>query len=233
VVVNKPSGLNTIPGNELVKEEAEAPPPSAAEAGATEAAAAAAAAASDTPAPPNHDTDGDQAAHAAATTTPTGNGNDTNTTRKKRTHQEMWHDMLRGPELQAEAAALPPDRSHLRPYLESIGARSREAVPRKRQRFLPWGQRTLKCDAQTVEELFEVLQARFEAKEGGRTDSVLTRLLRHFKEVKTVHRLGACACACCVVLWFWHLCMPTILYDVMWNMAIHRRLIPSMDPHTP
>jgi len=132
-----------------------------------------------------------EAAAAAAALSATKNNSNT----KKRTHQEMWHDMLRGPLLLAEAAALPPDRHHLRPYLESLATR-RDAVPRKRQKFLGWGQRTLKCDGPTSAALFDVLQARFEASEGGRTDSVMTRLLRHFKEVKTVHRLGAYVCGC-------------------------------------
>ena len=179
VVVNKPFGLNTIPGNELVKEE-EAPPSSSTSAAEPDA--------------PQTDNAGDQSAPAAAAAAVAGA--QTNANARKRTHQELWHDMLRGPELQAEAAALPPDRSHLRPYLESFGARGREAVPRKRQKFVPWGQRRLKCDARMAEELFEVLQAWFEAREGGRADSVMTRLLRHFKEVKTVHRLGACVRAC-------------------------------------
>lgn len=184
VVVNKPFGLSTIPNSELVKDStadatladnASASPPRAPPES-TEGAA-------DAPGP----TAAAPAAAPALTGAPSAIANKHK--KRKRTHQELWHDMLRGPALLEEAASLSPDQQHLRPYLETLASR-KDAVPRKWQKFAGWGQRTLKCDETTAEDLYGLLQQRFEAEEGGRGDSVMTRLLRHFREVKTVHRLG-------------------------------------------
>lgn len=154
VVVDKPAGLNTIPGNALVKEEEE---------GGKEA----------PPATAGH--------------------------KRKRTHQELWMDMLtEDPVALQHSLAASHDHAHLVPYLATL-TEHKSSVPRKRQVFMDWGVRTLKAPATDVEGLYEALKAAFEAKEGNRQDSVQTRLLRAFKEIKTVHRLDCETSGACVL----------------------------------
>lgn len=180
MVINKPFGLNTIPGNELIqaqsdnegghqnnsttKKDEQLVSRKAAEAGAE---------------------------GASLSTAPSSSS------AKKRTHQELWVDMIRGQKDNPPTwhNSLNEAQAHLKPYITALVERH-DSIPRKRPKFIGWGVRTLKAPEAAVEEIYEVLKANFEATEGTRVDSVMTRLLKYFPEVKTVHRLGK------VFVWF-------------------------------
>jgi tRNA pseudouridine32 synthase/23S rRNA pseudouridine746 synthase len=213
IIVNKPFGLSTIPGNTLVKEEGTEepsstplpPPPSASSTECSTANATPssstdpegnkkeASAASMPPAPPQNTLSSPLPAAPPSTSTTTNPPQSQpppipNNNKRKRTHQELWMDMLtQDPTTLQHALNLSTD-PHLAPTLASLLAH-KSSVPRKRQTFLEWGVRVLKAPPQDMEALYERLHQAFEAKEGNRQDSVQTRLLRVFQQVKTVHRL--------------------------------------------
>ncbi len=118
--------------------------------------------------------------------------------KRKRTHQELWMDMLTEDPVALRHSLEASHHAHLAPHLAAL-MEHKSSVPRKRQVFMDWGVRTLKAPATDVEGLYEVLKAAFEAKEGNRQDSVQTRLLRAFKEIKTVHRLDCETSGVCVL----------------------------------
>lgn len=212
IIVNKPFGLSTIPGNTLVKEEGAkeasftAPMPPAPSESST--------ANTTTPSSSPLEQDKKQASAASMPAAPHQSSNDTSTSsssslpaappnstytsppppqapnnnKRKRTHQELWMDMLtQDPATLQQTLNLTAD-PHLAPTLASLLAH-KSSVPRKRQTFLEWGVRVLKAPPQDMEALYGRLHQAFEAKEGNRQDSVQTRLLRVFQQVKTVHRL--------------------------------------------
>ena len=168
-MVDKPFGLNTIPGNALVKDD-------------------------------EPQTEQEQQQQPD---TPTPTDTDTNN-KRKRTHQELWMDMLQGdptPLHQALASSTTPSTtssSSLTPTLTALLSH-KSSIPRKRTKFIDWGTRTLKLPASDLDALYDILHATFEAKEGNRQDSILTRLLHTYKEIKTVHRLDCETSGACVL----------------------------------
>jgi len=214
IVVNKPFGLSTIPGNTLVKEEgteeasSTAPmPPAPSESStantttpssspALEQDQKQVSAASMPAAPPQSSNDTSTSSSSSLPAAPPSNSTYTSPPRpqapknnkRKRTHQELWMDMLTQDPATLQQTLNPTADPHLAPTLASLLAH-KSSVPRKRQTFLEWGVRVLKAPPQDMEALYGRLHQAFEAKEGSRQDSVQTRLLRVFTQVKTVHRL--------------------------------------------
>jgi hypothetical protein len=114
--------------------------------------------------------------------------------RKRPTMQDNWSAMLKD----WATIQLSDEQQHLQPYLERLGSLS--AVPRKRPKFTSFVGRALKLtDQGTAEELFDLLMAELYDRQGPPPDSVLTRLLRFFKEARTVHRLDQETSGVCVV----------------------------------
>lgn len=170
-VINKPAGLNTIPGNKLV------PNP-------VSVTSLQSAAQSVTCATSNQETDGKEQQHQQQQQQLEEKGvNDGSIAEqqhqpspvpkaaKKRTHQELWIDMLQ--DHASLQQALGDDQGELKPYLERLSKSS--VVPRKRQRFVGWALRTLNTTESKADEIFSWLAEHFEKREGTRADSVLTR----------------------------------------------------------
>lgn len=171
IIVNKPFGLNTIPGNSLVKEETINPNGS-----------------------------GSSSTRGAAQDTNdiTSSTEQFMSKKRERTHQELWMDMLTQDRISLEQSMNMPADSHLAQYFASLMAH-KSSVPRKRQTFLDWGLRTLKAEREDLVVLYECLNRAFEAREGQRADSVQTRLLHVFQVIKTVHRLDCETSGVCVL----------------------------------
>lgn len=163
IVVDKPFGLNTIPGNALVK-------------------------------------DNEQPEIEEETGTPTPIPTADTNNKRKRTHQELWMDMLQGDPtpLHQALASHSTTTTSLTPTLTALLS-YKSSIPRKRTKFIDWGTRILKLPASDLDALYDILHATFEAKEGNRQDSVLTRLLQTYKEIKTVHRLDCETSGACVL----------------------------------
>lgn len=210
IVVNKQVGLSTIPGNTLVKGEGtdeassiEVKPPVPLESSTADAVMLTSLLALDE----------DLKQYSAVSAQPAlAQGNDTTSSspplaappfpatspsspspprpnnKRKRTHQELWMDMLTEDPVTLQHTLNLSADPYLARTLASLLAH-KSSVPRKRHIFVEWGVRILKAPSDVMETIYERLLKAFEAKEGNRQDSVQTRLLRVFQQVKTVHRL--------------------------------------------